>query len=211
MVLSAGAGRAAAWGLAAALLAAPGCMRTERTDAAVQRSLYSSLQDCDLRVAAQPEHNALTLGYEFTNRSGKTAFLFNLLHRTGPSGGDEPNPDLVYVHQNGGLLVVAKRVLPVPDNIDVEKPDVPYVTRVDPGQSFREKLTLPLPLTLWSPYPGAPRAALPEMEVWFELGFFLAPDPTVAKQAKGHLEIYPFRADQQTILTAGPLGRYPVR
>lgn len=167
-------------------------------------------QDCDLRAAAQSAPDALTVGYEFRNRSSKTAFLFNLLHRTGPSGGPEPSTDLVYIHASGGNLVLSKKIFPVPANIDVEKPNVPYVTRVEPGQTFREKFTVPLPLKPYTPYPAPPAAPPNEAIVFFELGFFLAPDPAIAKQADGHLTVYPFQAERQTVLRAGPLGRFPV-
>lgn len=166
--------------------------------------------DCDLRAAVQATPSSLVIGYEFRNRSSKTAFLFNVVHRTGPSGGPEASADLAYTLRTGPEVTIAKRIVPVPANIDVEKPDVPYVTRVEPGGLFREKFTLPLPLKLWNPYPGPSAPPAPELAAYFELGFFLAPDPSVAKEAGGHLVVYPFNPSNQIVLRAGPLGRFPI-
>lgn len=205
--------KSAALGLAAILLAPAGCADAERKTAdmaSAPASLIAQAQDCDLRVGVQPGPGSLLIGYEFRNRSDKTAFLFNVLHRTGPSGGPETGSNLVYIYQSSGSITLAKKIFPVPPDVDVEKPDVPYVTRVEPGQVFRERFTLPLPLKPWAPYRGYPAPTMSEAAVFFELGFFLAPDPSVAKQAGGNLIVYPFPTEKQTVLRAGPLGRFPL-
>jgi len=203
----------------AALLAAPGCGQKERKPiemASMQNpqamgSMSATAQNCDLRVAVQASPASLLLGYEFRNRSDKTAFLFNLVYKFGASGGPEADPNLVYVQQSGAAVVLGKKIIPVPDDIDVERPDVPYVTRVDPGEVFREKINIMLPLRPFTPYPQRGGAAVTEAAVYFELGFFLAPDPSVARESGGHLVVYPFAAQKQTILRTGPLGRFPVQ
>lgn len=168
-------------------------------------------QDCDLRVAIQASPTSLLLGYEFRNRSNKTAFLFNVVHRTGPSGGPEPDANLVYVEPSGGSIILGKKIIPVPRGMRVEKPDVPYVTRVEPGQAIVEKLNLMLPLRIFTPYDQPAPSALSEAAVYFELGFFLAPDPSVAEAAGRYLIVDPFPAEKQIILRAGPLGRFPIQ
>jgi len=174
----------------------------------MQPNLNSSAQDCDLRAGVQTSASAVTIGYEFRNRSARTAFLFNRVARQDEAGRLEPNATNVYIEPSGATVILGKKIIPVPADRDVEKPDVPYVTRVEPGQTFREKFEVPLPLKTWTPYPG--RSAQPgiELEAWFELGFFLAPDPSVVREAGGNLVIYPFPFEKQTILRAGPLGRF---
>ena len=205
-------------GIAAALIAATGCASAERkpTEMATMQSpmapssMSASAQDCDLRVAVQAAPTSLLLGYEFRNRSDKTAFLFNVVHRTGASGGPEADANLIYVEPAGGSLILGKKIIPVPADTDVEKPDVPYVTRVEPGGVFREKISIMLPLRLFTPYKRSKPFTVQEAAAYFELGFFLAPDPSVAKEAGGHLVVYPFPTEKQIILRAGPLGRFPV-
>ena len=174
----------------------------------MQTTAAASRAECDLRVAAQMGAGGMALGYEFRNRSGQVAFLFNVLHRGG--AGDA---NLIYAQAQGGALTLSKKIIAVPRDIEVEKPDVPYVTRVGPGEAFREKLDVAVPVKLWAPYPGAagraPEGA--ELEVWFEVGFFLTGDAGVAREAGGRLVIYPFAAEKQIVLRAGPLGRVAVR
>lgn len=211
--------KTAIFGFAAALAVLPGCATAERKPADMAsmqnpqapNAMSATAQDCDLRVAIQASPTSLLLGYEFRNRSDKTAFLFNVVHRTGPSGGPEADPNLIYVQPSGSAVILGKRIFPVPHDLDVEKPEVPYVTRVEPGGVFVEKLNLMLPLRIFSPYPQTGAAAPAEAAVYFELGFFLAPDPSVAKQAGGNLVVYPFPAEKQIILRAGPLGRFPIQ
>lgn len=200
------------------MIVIPSCVTAERKPAEMStmqnpapQSMSATAQDCDLRVAIQASPSSLLLGYEFRNRSDKTAFLFNVVHRTGASGGPEADSNLVYVQPAAGALILAKRIIPVPPDVDVEKPEVPYVTRVEPGGVFREKISLMLPLRLFTPYKRRTPVTLTEAAVYFELGFFLAPDPSVAKEAGGQLIVYPFPAEKQIVLRAGPLGRFPVQ
>jgi len=174
----------------------------------MQTTLTTSALDCDLRVAARGERGALVLGYEFRNRSARVAFLFNVLHR-----GADADANLIYAQSAGGVLLLSKKIIPVPANVDVEKPDVPYVTKVEPGDTFREKLEVTVPVKLWAPYAGTAGTAAEGMELdaWFELGFFLAPDASVAKDAGGKLVVYPFAAEKQTVMRVGPLGRLAIR
>lgn len=173
--------------------------------------MSATLADCDLRAGVQISPTALLLGYEFRNRSSKTAFLFNVIHRTGPSGGPEADANLVYVQPSAGTVVLGKRIIPVPADVDVEKPEVPYVTRVEPGEVYRERLNLQLPLRIFTPYKLRTPVSMAEAAAYFELGFFLAPDPSVARDTGGHLVVYPFPAEKQLILRAGPLGRFPIQ
>jgi hypothetical protein len=204
--------------LAAVAFAVPGCQITERKlpemssmQNAQPAAMSATAQDCDLRVAIQASPTSLLLGYEFRNRSNKTAFLFNVIHRTGPSGGPEADSNLIYVEPAGGSVILGKRIFAVPRGLRVEKPEVPYVTRVEPGGVFVEKLNLMLPLRVFSAYPEAATPAPAEAAAYFELGFFLAPDPSVAEQSGGHLVVDPFPVEKQIILRAGPLGRFPIQ
>lgn len=204
--------------LAAVAFAVPCCQTAERKPPemssmqnAQPAAMSATAQDCDLRVAIQASPTSLLLGYEFRNRSNKTAFVFNVVHRVGPSGGPEADANLVYVEPSGGSVILGKKIIPVPRGMRVEKPDVPYVTRVEPGQAIVEKINLMLPLRIFTPYDEPAPATLSEAAVYFELGFFLAPDPSVAEQAGAYLIVDPFPAEKQVILRAGPLGRFPIQ
>jgi hypothetical protein len=175
-----------------------------------QNSLSISADHCDLRVALELHTGSIRLVYEFRNRSGNTAFLFNLLFRDNSTGSPVADSNLVYVVQSGNSITLSKKVIPVPGNMLVEKPEIPFLTRVDAGQVFRESLSIPLPLRLYSPYSEETASSLGEAPVSFELGFFLAPDPSVVTSQGGNLVIDPFPPERQKVLRAGPLGRLPV-
>jgi hypothetical protein len=69
---------------------------------------------------------------------------------------------------------------------------------------------VPLPLKIFEPYRTRAASPVGEATAWFELGFFLAPDPTVAKSAGNYLVVYPFPIARQLVLRAGPLGKFAV-
>jgi len=172
--------------------------------------MSATAQDCDLRVAIQASPTSLLLGYEFRNRSDKTAFLFNVINRPAPDA-QQALSNQIYVQPVGGAVILGKKIIPVPSNMDVYKPSVPYVTRVEPGGVYVEKMSLMLPLRVFAPYSSGTQVTPAEAAVYFELGFFLAPDPSVARESGGHLVVYPFPAEKQIILRAGPLGRFPIQ
>jgi hypothetical protein len=199
--------------MAAMLAAWAGWERTVRMGMAAQAGAGG--QACELRAALQAGRGGAVLGYEFRNLSAQTAYLFNVLARTGAGGGLEADGNLVYVEAGGGRVLLSKKIIAVPRGMRVEKPEVPYVTRVAAGESFREKLELRLPLEPWSPYvetrAGEGEKGEPvEMETWFELGYFLAAGEGVAREAGGRLEVYPFPVEKQMVLRKGPLGMLAV-
>ncbi|HZF51478.1 MAG TPA: hypothetical protein VE093_22635 [Polyangiaceae bacterium] len=64
-----------------------------------------------------------------------------------------PSRDRVYAYVDPeGVLQLTKRFWPVPDDIDVVFPDVPFATEVASGKVFEERLALPLPIKVDIPY-----------------------------------------------------------
>lgn len=167
----------------------------------------ASAWDCDLRAALQPGPGSLLLGYEFRNRSAHPAYLFNALQRTAPGGGLETTPDIIYSAASGEIVLLSKRIIPVPDDIDVERPEIPWCTRVEPGATFVERVAIPQPLVLHSPYNTPRHPHGDSAAAWFELGFFLATAPLDARPHGNHYVLYPFPPTRQQVLRTGPLGR----
>jgi hypothetical protein len=96
--------------------------------------------------------DVLELGYEVRNESPHRVFLVNRLARRGPQG-LHIDPDLVYAHlQPGPVLELGKRLITPPEDLDVEVPEVPYLTPVAAGERFAETLRIPLPVRPHNPY-----------------------------------------------------------
>ena len=100
--------------------------------------------------------DALELGYEVRNESPHRVFLVNRLPRRSPQG-LRIDPDLVYAHlQPGPVLVLGKRLIAAPEDLDVEVPEVPYLTPVAAGERFAETVRIPLPVGPHDPYRPQP-------------------------------------------------------
>src|SRR5262249_33729181 len=104
------------------------------------------------------------------------------------------SPHLVYVDFEDGVLELAKRVLPLPDDLMVTGRRLPHVTRLEAGQEFQEALVVPVPVAVNQPYrrgllasknpggdvvadkPGQAHTAVPCLEV-FSIAAELKPPP----------------------------------
>lgn len=121
----------------------------------------------------------LILSYEVTNDTDYCLYLINrLFHREG-SGGFKVDTNLVYSDfEPPHILHLRKQMLAVPEEIDVETPEVPYVTSIAAGKSFQETIRLQLPIELHSPYrfPPPPPATYEVTQLVFSLGYLVADD-----------------------------------
>jgi hypothetical protein len=110
----------------------------------------------DLSALVQEQTDtALSLRYRVRNRSESDAYLVNRLFRLGAQG-PEVDPGLVYItREDDGGVTLRKQMLPVPDHVKVETPELPYVTRLAAGGIFEETLRVGLPLVPYSPYESA--------------------------------------------------------
>jgi hypothetical protein len=179
----------------------------------------SSSSELALSVQAAIGARRLTLSYAVSNRAGRPLFLFNQLH--GEFEGDGfPLRTGGYVELENGSVVVSTKLFPVPDDMDVEKPNIPFLTRLEPNGSFKGLLTLELPLSPISPYVDAERDGRGETEsrnLYFEMGYFLG-GPQVEARVKQfptsegpRLGVDTFSHSEQRLQKSGSLGRVPTR
>ena len=199
---------------------ATGCGVWGSSEAAVQQTYSTQAQGCQLLVGVErPSDDKLVLLYEFRNLAPQTAMVFSGVARRARSGAVEQASGVVYVERTAAGLVLGQKVIGVPADIDVERPEIPFVRRVDPGERLRERVEMTLPVEEWTPYSGiaggrAPGAEQAPLDAWFELGFFFAPDPSVAREVETPagtlLSVYPFDPSKQTILRVGPIAKLPL-
>jgi len=126
---------------------------------------------------------SLRLRYRTGNPWGRELYLVNRLFATDPTGAIALDPNRVYVTVKDGALHLAKMFVEVPDGMDVECPEVPFLTMLQPGEAFAEEFDLPLPARLTWPYepfrPGVPREEVAICErIDFSLGYFLPRERT---------------------------------
>lgn len=161
----------------------------------------------------------MTIDYTFSNQSHLTAFLFTGVFRDG-----HVNPDLVYVVPSRGHIDLAKKMLPVPAGMLVERPEIPLCVRVEPTQSISKTIKVPTPVQPWTPYLAdqTDREALleglgDEVQAYFEVGFFLAPPQgaKLAQPAEIDGETFwrfdAFNPENQLIMRAGPISDLSVQ
>lgn len=127
-------------------------------------------------VTASPER--LRVRYRTGNPWGREVCVTNRLYSRDPAGGLSLDPNRVYIRIGEETLHLAKRFVEVPEGMDVECPEVPFITVLQPGESLTEELDLALPAREAWPYEafrdGAWREEQQSFErIDFELGYFL--------------------------------------
>ncbi len=147
-----------------------------------------------LRAETQIQANTLVVTYQVTNGLDETIYLVNRLFQW-TANGLSLDHNLIYANRDGENVQLVKACLPVPDDLDVESPIVPFLTAVPAGEAFAETITLPLPLTPHDPYgqlqPGG--RVTNESSVQFVVGWFKDGDTAVSVQSQ---------SDGSTLLSA---------
>ncbi|QSQ11773.1 hypothetical protein [Myxococcus landrumensis] len=204
--------RAGAWCAALAIIV--GCTRAVERPANPEERVAQA--DVELKVesvSGGPE--ALGITYAVHNRSSRALFLLDGLPEWGPTGSVGIAPERAYVDLSGDGAVLLRALIPVPEDLDVEAPEVPAVSRVEPGATASRRLVVPLPLRTSMPYATSPEVTRPLSAVReLRLRVAYLPDTGVLRlhgetQAKGQsyrtLE-YGQAVSGQQLLDSGPLA-----
>lgn len=93
----------------------------------------------------------ITVEYNVKNTTGKAIYLFNVLPAPGSFDRVADQP-LYCAMRDDGTLAFAKMVPPVPKIRTVEFRQIPFVTRVEAGKAYTEKLRLRVPVNEFNPY-----------------------------------------------------------
>lgn len=144
---------AGAWCAALAIIV--GCTRAVERSANPEGRVAQA--DVELKVesvSSGPEELAIT--YAVHNRSSRALLLLDGLPQWGPSGYVGIAPERAYVDLSGEGAVLLRALIPVPEDIDVEAPELPAVSRVEPGATASRRLSVPLPLRTSMPYSNGP-------------------------------------------------------
>lgn len=95
----------------------------------------------------------LNIEYKVKNTTDKAIYLFNVLWEMGNDGKAFPAEHKLYIClRSDKTLLLAKQIPKLPLIDSVEFREIPYVTRVDAGKEFSEKINLPVPVEEFSPY-----------------------------------------------------------
>jgi len=118
----------------------------------------------------------LELKLALTNRTGHPIWVASELPvQTGSQRTADATAAYVVGDERGA--VVTRRLVAVPDDIDVESPETPSWTRVEPGGTHTGRLVVPWPLVTRSPYAQAVKLGTPQ-SLTCELGYVVADGDT---------------------------------
>lgn len=149
----------------------------------------TSAESPDMSVAltvfdARVEGTTLVLHYTVQNPTAERIHLTNLLPERGAAG-RAPQPDKAYVRLDGDVLVVRKAMALVPDDLDVEVPEVPYLTELPAGGRFEETFRLAVPVAGHDPYVAPGAGSAQAKRVRLEVGVVTGAAPQSVSTVEG--------------------------
>ncbi len=104
--------------------------------------------DCKLTEAA----SHLTISYGVHNGSAHDVGVFNRIRAVSPDGTSSFDPDVAFIDIEGDVLLVRKMALPIPEGLSMTSYIPPRVSRIPPGQSLSESMTLRAPIKVMQPF-----------------------------------------------------------
>ena len=104
-----------------------------------------------LDTTVEVRDNQLLIHYKIENQLSEPIYLVNRVSRWTRTG-FSIDPSLVYTEIVNNTLRLTKAYIDVPENIDVEAPEVPFLTEVAGGSQFEECISQALPLEPYHPY-----------------------------------------------------------
>lgn len=122
-----------------------------------KRELESTMENTEsnnlpkLDVSFSKNEKTLIVEYKVKNTTNSTIYLFNVL--LDPDALDTIAPYGFYsCMRQDKTLVLAKMIPKLPSLASVEFREIPYVTKVESGREFSEKVSVPVPIDEVSPY-----------------------------------------------------------
>jgi hypothetical protein len=113
----------------------------------------------ELGVTARLAQYELVLSCRFRNLTGGDLAVATRLYQTNPDGSLNLVPSAAYLDVKGGVLVVEKSILAVPEGLRVAERVAPLVSRVPNLAAWQEDIRLPVPPRVCHPYRRALAAA----------------------------------------------------
>lgn len=170
-----------------------------------------------LTVTVDIDTSRLSISYVVENRSAVFLYPFNRLYRRYEAPNYPVDPDRVEVEIREGRAIVSKKLVPVPDDMEVEFVHIPCMTELPQGASFEERVSVPLPLVPRTPYERSLGMTGRRRPLLFQLGYAVG-GPVPSKVARvvptpdgTALHYDAFTRSQQHLLTLGPFGEVPTR
>lgn len=117
--------------------------------AQIRKEMTAGVLSCAAQAELIP--GKLRISYEIATTGSLEIFLVNRLFRW-TSAGLALEPDLIYTRLRGQGLELVKACLPVPENLKVESPVVPFLSPVPVGGQWREVVLVDLPVSPLDPY-----------------------------------------------------------
>lgn len=129
------------------------------------------------------EEGYVVASYRVANGGSAAVVVFDRLYHTLRSGSRSVDHDLAWRRfGQGSVLVIEKLVPPLPADLDVEFPEIPYGRLLEPGHVLDGRAVLPVPVTILQPYPAKPQQAVDiAHEVEFVLGYVVVEENMPAR------------------------------
>jgi hypothetical protein len=130
------------------LAAAPACREPSKES---PPTVSTAPMDIHFQAEAQATATELVVDYSVKNDSAADIVLFNRIATQDADRKVVYLPGSVYVDLDGDTLRISRVALTIPAGMNLNKHEVPELTRIPPKQTFTERFTVALPARVHNP------------------------------------------------------------
>ncbi len=180
----------------------------------MDQSQSNENEDCKVKVKLNyTSGKTAYCSIEILNKTNKPLFFFNRIYYNAQI--ESANKNNFYKFIESDILVLTKSIIPVPEDMDVEKPIIPCTIRILPHMHFSEEYEIDIPVTYNHPYEDASKVGgdVKATSIWF--GYFIGDSNThlIGKELINKDEIMfffdPFDYSYQKIIKVTGFGPLP--
>jgi len=185
----------------------------------MNQTLISKNNDCEVKISlSSSKANIAKCNISVTNYSNNNIYFFNRIYKsslTHQVSEISKNYCYAYVREDG-VLVLAKAIVPVPEDLLVEKEVIPFCSKISPKNKFEEELEIILPIKLFTPYEEPQVIENNNYPVVFRFGYFVGHEKTESMEIKvpsseGEVIGFdPFDYNYQKIIEVGEFNPIPI-
>lgn len=185
------------------------------TTSEMNKTLSNENEDCKITVNLKNSNDtSLICSIEISNLTNAPLYFFNGIYYGTKM--ESTSSEIVYSFIETDTLVLTKAIVPVPDDMDVEKPIYPCATKAMPNGTLTERFTLDLPIRHHHPYDISGNEPRRIKSTIFRFGYFKGVPNTDEmgskirnSDGKSFLYFDPFDYRDQRIIQVGAFRPLP--
>lgn len=165
-------------------------------------------EDCIISVKLEFGSTSALCSTHISNKTNKPLYFFNLIYFDPEI--KSASKDIFYSYIERDTLILSKSIVPVPLDMDVEKPILPGCTKIMPNSDYEERIEIKIPINHHHPYENPQIRSGLITSTSFRFGYFVGQSNTdsigtiIKGDSTNFIYFDPFDYNYQKIIEVKP-------